>query len=168
MHRAIRPVTSLALLAAIAAMGCEKKPELTPAEIAAKNRAECQAIATSQSGYDPLTAPEPPPKTIQTTSRRGGEVVGSGAIVKGAAGGAALGAVGGAIMGNAGKGAGAGAAIGGLMGGVKRHQQTNEMVTRSSPNPEYAAFMEKKEGFTTAFEQCLAQRAAAAQTGAQQ
>jgi hypothetical protein len=160
MQWTTRLITLLALVALIAAVGCEQKPELTPAEQAAKDRAECQAIATAQSGFDPLTAADPPPRTITTTSRRGGEVVGSGAIVKGAAGGAALGAVGGAIMGNAGKGAGAGAAIGGLMGGVKRHQQTNEMVSRSSPNPDYEAYVQAKNGFTTAFEQCLAQRAA--------
>jgi len=160
MRRTIRRLTPLALIAVFAMTGCEREPELTPAEKAAKDRAECQAIASAQSGFDPLTAAEPPPKTIQTTSRRGGEVVGSGAVVKGAAGGAALGALGGAIMGNAGRGAGAGAAMGGVMGGVKRHQQTNEMVTRSHPNPEYAAYIEAKDGFRTAFEQCLNQRAA--------
>jgi hypothetical protein len=163
MNRATRLITPLALVALVAAIGCEQEPQLTPAEKAAKDRAECQVIATGQSGFDPLTAPDPPPRTITTTSRRGGEVVGSGAIVKGAAGGAALGAMGGALMGTAGGGAGAGAAIGGVMGGVKRHQQTNEMVSRSSPNPEYEAYQEAKAGFKTAFEQCLAQRAAGAE-----
>lgn len=157
----------LALIARISAIvlvaltGCEEP--LSPAEKAAKDRAECQAIATNRSGYDPLTAPEPPPKTIQTTHQRGGKVVGSGDIVKGAAGGAALGAIGGAIMGNAGGGAGAGAAIGGLMGGVKRHKQTNETVTTSHPNPEYEEFMAGKNEFKTAFEHCLQERAEAPQ-----
>jgi hypothetical protein len=164
MHRTPRWLPMLALAALVALAGCTPEPELTPAERAAKDRAECQAIATSQTSFDPLTAPEPPPKTISRTERRGGQVVGSGEIVKGAAGGAALGAMGGAIMGNAGKGAGAGAAIGGVMGGVKRHKQTNEMVTRTSPNPEYEAYVQQKDAFRAAFEQCLAQRSA---TGAE-
>jgi hypothetical protein len=167
MHRTPRWLSALALAALVATAGCEKQPELTPAERIAKDRAECQALATQQTTFDPLTAPEPPPKTISRTERRGGKVVGSGDIVKGAAGGAALGAVGGAIMGDAGKGAGAGAAIGGVMGGVKRHKQTNEMVTRTSPNPDYAAYMEQKDAFRAAFEQCLAQRSMAA-AGAEQ
>jgi len=164
MRRIPRWITLPALIAAASLVACDSEPELTPAEKAAKDRSECQALAIAQSGFDPLTAPEPPPRTIQTTSRRGGEVVGSGSIVKGAAGGAALGAVGGAIMGDAGRGAGAGAAVGGIMGGVKRHKQTNEMVTRSHPNPEYEAYVNAKDGFGAAFEQCLRQRA----TGAEQ
>jgi len=149
----------LGLLASLAAAACQ--PELTPAEKAAKDRSECQALATQQSGFDPLTAEEPP-RTISTTSRRGGEVVGSGAVVKGAAQGAALGVVGGAIMGGAGKGAAAGAAIGGLMGGYKRHQETNQMVTRTHTNPEYEKYERSREAFKTAFDQCLAGRAAGA------
>jgi hypothetical protein len=161
MHRKPHWLPALALTALVTTTGCDKPPELTPAERMAKDRAECQALATSQTSFDPLTAPEPPPKTLSRTERRGGQVVGSGDIVKGAAGGAALGAVGGAIMGDAGGGAGAGAAIGGLMGGVKRHKQTNEMVTRTSPNPEYEAYVQQKQAFSAAFEQCLAQRSAA-------
>jgi hypothetical protein len=157
MQRALAPSAWLALLAALA---CQ--PELTPAEKAAKDRSECQALATQQTGFDPLTAEEPP-RTISTTSRRGGEVVGSGAILKGAAQGAVLGVVGGAIMGDAGKGAGAGAAIGGLMGGYKRHQETNQMVTRTHTNPEYEKYEQSREAFKTAFEQCLAGRAGGAQ-----
>jgi hypothetical protein len=110
MRRVISLLTVLVLAA------CQQ--QLTPAEKAAKDRSECQALATEQTGFDPLTAEEPP-RTVSTTQERGGKVVGSGAVVKGAAGGAALGAIGGAIAGDAGKGAGAGAAIGGLIGGVK-------------------------------------------------
>ena len=102
-------------------------------------------------------------RTISTTQRRGGEVVGSGAVVKGAAGGAALGAIGGAIAGNAGTGAAAGAAIGGLLGGVRRHQETNQMVTTTHTNPEYVAYTEAREAFKTAFDRCLAERAGADQ-----
>jgi hypothetical protein len=154
----MRQVISLLLLLVLAA--CQQ--ELSPAEKAAKDRSECQALATRQSGFDPLTA-EAPPRTISTTQRRGGQVVGSGAVVGGAAGGAALGAIGGAIMGSAGKGAAAGAAVGGLMGGVKRHQETNEMVTVTQTNPEYLAYTEAKDAFKVAFDQCLAGRAGADQ-----
>jgi hypothetical protein len=88
--------------------------------------------------------------------------VGSGAVARGAAEGAVVGVIGGAILGDAGAGAGAGAAIGGIMGGVKRHRQTNEMVTRTYTNPEYEAYLQAKQSFRTAFEQCLAARAAGA------
>ena len=154
----MRQVISLLILLVLAA--CQQ--ELSPAEKAAKDRSECQALATRQTGFDPLTAEEPV-RTISTTQRRGGQVVGSGAVVKGAAGGAALGAVGGAIMGNAGGGAAAGAAIGGLMGGVRRHQETNEMVTTTQTNPEYVEYMEAKDAFKAAFDQCLAGREGADQ-----
>ena len=154
----MRQVISLLLLLVLAA--CQQ--ELSPAEKAAKDRSECQALATKQSGFDPLTAQEPE-RTISTTRRRGGEVVGSGAVVKGAAEGAVLGVVGGAIMGNAGKGAAAGAAIGGLMGGVKRHRETNEMVTTTQTNPDYVKYMEAKDAFKAAFDQCLAGRVGANQ-----
>ena len=148
---------TMTLLALLLLAGCEKS--LTPAEKAAKDRAECQALATQQSGFDPLLAEEPP-RTISSTQRRGGEVVGSGAIVGGAARGAAVGAVGGAVLGNAGGGAAAGAAVGGLMGGARRHRETNEMVTRTRTNPDYEQFMAKKNAFKAAFDGCLAQRAA--------
>jgi hypothetical protein len=104
---------------------------LTPAEKAAKDRAECQAEATQKSGFEPLNAAEPP-RTVSSTHRRGGETLGSAAVAKGAAGGAAMGALGGAIAGDAGEGA----ATGALIGGVRRHRETNEMVTTSHANPE--------------------------------
>jgi hypothetical protein len=152
-------ILGFALLMLVA---CQPEVELTPAEIAAKNRSECQEVATQNSRFDPLTA-EAPPRTISSTQRRGGEVVGSGAVVQGAAKGAVAGVIGGAIMGDAGKGAGAGAAIGGLLGGVQRHQETNEMVTTTHTNPEYTQYMERKAAFKTAFDQCLTQRAGAQQ-----
>jgi hypothetical protein len=85
-------------------------------------------------------------------------VVGSGAIVKGAAKGAAVGAVGGLVVGEAGKGAGAGAAAGALLGGLNRRKETKQMVTTSRPNPEYAAYVEAKEAYKQALAACLASR----------
>jgi hypothetical protein len=139
---------------------CREEVQLTPAEQAAKDRSECQALATHDSGFDPLTA-EAPPRTISSTARRGGNVVGEGDIVEGAAKGAVLGVVGGAIMGDAGRGAGAGAAMGGLMGGARRRQETNEMVTTTHTNPEYTEFEASKAAFKSSFDSCLAQRKAA-------
>jgi hypothetical protein len=153
MRRAIGVSAALALAA------CQ--PELSPAEKAAKDRSECQVIATQESGFDPLTAEEPP-RTISTTARRGGEVVGSGAVVGGAARGAAVGVVGGAIAGSPGTGAAAGAAVGGLIGGVRRHRETNEMVTTTRRNPEHEQYVQAKNAFKTAFDGCLAARAGAA------
>jgi hypothetical protein len=154
----MRQVISLLTLLLLAA--CQQ--ELSPAEKAAKDRSECQALASQTSGFDPLTA-EAPPRTTTTTGRRGGKVVGSGAMVKGAAVGAAAGAVGGAIAGDAGEGAAAGAAVGGLLGGVRRYQETNESVTTTQTNPEYERYTAAKEAFRAAFDQCLAGRAGANQ-----
>jgi hypothetical protein len=150
----------LGCLALLGAVACGRK--LTPAEKAAQNRSECQALATQKSGFDPLTAEEPP-RTISSTSRRGGQVVGSGAVVEGAAKGAVAGVVGGAIMGSPGKGAAAGAAVGGLMGGYRRHKEVNETVTRTHTNPDYQKFEESRKAFKTAFDQCMAARAGAAE-----
>ena len=84
-----------------------------------KDKWECRAWATKQSGFDPAarpTATTPPPA----------RQVPKGGLVRGAAGGAALGAVGGAIAGNAGKGAAIGAAGGGLLGVVRRNDQVRQ------------------------------------------
>jgi hypothetical protein len=163
MHHGSVPILLLALLAVPA---CQREaapppePKLSAAEQAAKDRTECQALATQQSGFDPLTAEEPA-RTISSTHRRGGETLGSGAVVEGAAKGAVAGVIGGAIMGSPGKGAGAGAAVGGLIGGVRRHKETNEMVTSTRTNPDYTAFVASRKDFKTSFEGCLAQRKAA-------
>jgi len=147
-------------LTLLVAGGCQREtaPELSPAEKAAKDRSECMVAANQQTGFDPLTA-EAPPRTISVQVKRGGEVVGSGAIAEGAAKGALVGVVGGAIGGNVGAGAAAGAAAGGLFGGVKRHRQTQEMVTQTRPNPEYEQFAQAKEAYKEALEQCLTARA---------
>ena len=138
-------------------VGCQ--PELSPVERAAKDRSECLALAIQLSGFDPVMAEEPP-RTVSSTAPRGGDVVGSGAVVKGAAKGAVAGVIGGAIMGDAGGGAAAGAAVGGLFGGVRRHRETKEMVTTTRPNPEYEAYLQAKAAYKQELEQCLAARAA--------
>lgn len=148
-------------LLGVAVVACKPaEPPLTPTEKAAKDRSECSVVAIDQSGFDPVTAEEPP-RTLSSTHQRGGEVVGSGAIVEGAAKGAVVGVVGGAILGSAGKGAAAGAAVGGLMGGARRHRETQEMVTSTRPNPEYAKYSAAKTAYKNALEQCLTSRAGA-------
>ena len=84
-----------------------------------KDKWECRAWATKQTGFDPAarpTASTPPPAS---QAPRGG-------LVRGAAGGAALGAIGGAIAGNAGKGAAIGAAGGGMLGVMRRNDQVRQ------------------------------------------
>jgi hypothetical protein len=148
-------VVSIALVLA----GCEK--QLTPTEKAAKDRSECMLIATEQSGFDPITAEEPP-RTISSSHKRGGDLKeGVVDVGKGAAGGAVLGVVGGAIMGEAGKGAAAGAAVGGLIGGARHYKKRQEVVTTTSPNPEYQQYAASKQAYKSALEQCLASRAEA-------
>lgn len=84
-----------------------------------KDKWECRAWATKQTGFDPAarpTASTPPPASQAP----------KGGLVRGAAGGAALGAIGGAIGGNAGKGAAIGAAGGGLLGVMRRNDQVRQ------------------------------------------
>jgi hypothetical protein len=144
------------LLLGLASVACKPaEPPLTPTEKAAKDRSECSVVAINETGFDPVTAEEP--------HQRGGEVIGSGAVVEGAAQGAVAGVIGGAIMGDAGKGAAAGAAVGGLFGGVKRHRETQEMVTTTRPNPEHAKYTAAKTAYKDALGKCLAERAGAPQ-----
>lgn len=151
MRLAVIAVLALALVA------CEK--ELTPTEKAAKDRGECMVVASDQSGFDPITAEEPP-RTVSSSYKRGGTMKeGAVDVGKGVAGGAVLGVVGGAIMGEAGKGAAAGAAVGGLIGGAKHYQKRQEVVTSTRPNPAYQEFVAQKAAYKSALEQCLASRA---------
>jgi hypothetical protein len=90
------------------------------AEQQKKDEAECHRWATDNSGYDPAN----PPVVPQATSPR---VTGSGARVRGAAGGAIIGAI---ADGDAGDAALAGAAIGGLR--ERRRQRTAQTDAQNS------------------------------------
>ncbi len=80
------PRRAIFVLAVLALCACEK--QLTPTEKAAKDRGECMVIATDQSGFDPITAEEPP-RTISSSHERGGDLKeGAIDVGKGAAGGA--------------------------------------------------------------------------------
>jgi hypothetical protein len=150
--------TTIVVAFVMALAGCQREPELTPMERAAKDRSECHMLAIERSRFDPATA-EAPPRTVSSTHERGGDVVGSGAIAKGAAKGAVVGVIGGAIAGEAGTGAAVGAAAGGLIGGARRRRETKELVTTTLPNPDYQLYMEAKAAYRHALEQCLAERA---------
>ena len=148
---------AIATCVVLALVACEK--QLTPTEKAAKDRSECMVIATDQSGFDPITAEEPP-RTISSSHKRGGDLKeGAMDVGKGAAGGAVAGVVGGAIMGDVGKGAAAGAAVGGLIGGARHYNKRQEVVTTTRPNPAYQEYAQKKAAYKSALEQCLASRA---------
>ena len=84
-----------------------------------KDKWECRAWATKQSGFDPAARPKASTPLPAAQAPRGG-------LLRGAAGGAALGAVGGAIAGSAGKGAAIGAAGGGLLGVMRRNDQVRQ------------------------------------------
>jgi len=154
LPRAVIAVASAVVLAAACA---EEKVPLTPAEQAAKDRAECIAVAIDQTGFDPTTA-EAPVKSLSSTHERGGDVMGSGSVAKGAVGGAVGGVVIGAIAGDAGAGAAIGAAAGGLFGGLKRRHDTKEMVTTKRPNPAYQQYEANKTSYRQTLDTCLALR----------
>ena len=152
---------ALALLAAVGlSLACKpaEKP-LTPLEQEAKDRGECHVLAVSQTRFDPTLADEPV-RTISETHKKGGDVVGSGAIAGGAVKGAVGGVVIGAIAGDAGKGAAIGAGAGALIGGVRRRQETQKMVTTTRTNPEYTVYVEAKNAYRGAFDACMTARAA--------
>ena len=146
------------ILLGLGAIACQ--PELTPTEKAAKDRSECSVIAIDQSGFDPVTAEEPP-RTISSTHQRGGEVIGSGAVTKGAAGGAVAGVAAGRSWARP-QGRRRGRRVGGLFGGVRRHRETQEMVTSTRPNPARRV-RRRQERLKSALDACLAARAAGAE-----
>ncbi len=152
---------ALSLLAVMGlALACKPaEPPMSPLEKEAKDRGECHVVAVSQSRFDPTLAEEPV-RTLSETRQAGGDVVGSGAIAKGAAKGAVVGVIGGAIAGNAGAGAAIGAGAGGLIGGVQRRKETQKMVTTTRTNPEYTAYLASKNAYRSAFDACMTSRLA--------
>jgi len=115
-----------------------------------KDKWECRAWSTKQSGFDPAarpTASTPPP----------GRQAPKGGLVRGAAGGAALGAVGGAIAGHAGKGAAIGAAGGGLVGVVRRNDQIRqeEYANQQWAQQNTAQYEQKRSDWVRGVKACL-------------
>ena len=119
------------------------------------DRSQCHGWAVQQTGFDPASAraaPAPPPPSQ--------EVVGSGAMARGALGGGALGAVGGAIGGDAGKGAAIGAASGALIGGIRRHRQIEQeqQMYQSQVAQQQGTLAQGQANYERAFGACMAGR----------
>ncbi len=119
-----------------------------------RDRGQCHGWAVQQSGFDPSTARAPAPAPPQQ------RVMGSGAMVRGGAGGAALGAVGGAIAGDAGKGAAIGAGVGAVFGGMRRSQQIQQeqQAQQESIAQQQSAIAQGQANYERAFAACMAGR----------
>jgi hypothetical protein len=115
----------------------------------------CSRWAVQQSGFDPanprMAAAAPPPQQ---------RVVGSGSLLRDAAGGAALGAAGGAIGGDAGKGAAIGAGVGAVFGGMRRSSQIQQeqQAYQSQAAQQQAAIAQGQSNYDRAFAACMAGR----------
>ncbi|HKV54783.1 MAG TPA: glycine zipper domain-containing protein [Candidatus Binataceae bacterium] len=118
-----------------------------------KDKWECRAWATKQTGFDPaarITASSPPPARQAP----------KGGLLRGAAGGAAIGAVGGAIAGNAGKGAAIGAGAGGLLGAVRRNDQVRQeqYAHQQWAQQNAAQYEQNRSGWVRAVKACITGR----------
>jgi hypothetical protein len=107
-----------------------------------KDEVHCSNWARSKSGYDPAH----PPSTAHVEAA---PVTGSGARVRGAAGGAVIGAIGG----NAGAGAAAGAVAGGL---TRRVRNNNAADNANAAQSQHVADM--RSSYYRAREACLSGR----------
>lgn len=115
------------------------------AEKMATDKAECQAWATQQTGFDPMQA-----ATSQSPSTQQGQ---KGGVVRGGAGGAAAGAAIGAIAGNAGEGAEIGAVAGGFRALAKRRQQ--QQAEQQAEAQQAQAHSQQVNEFQRAYGACL-------------
>jgi hypothetical protein len=104
----------------------------------ADDHADCAAIATRQTGYNPAAPPPPAQANMQ--------VAGSGARARGAAAGAIIG---GASGGDAGKGAAAGAVAGGV---------TQRSRNRRSARAQNDAVASQQAAYSQALSACMASR----------
>ena len=114
-------------------------PKTRTAEQMAKDKSDCAAMATQQTGFDPskpTTVVSPPPQ--------------QGQVTRGAAGGAAAGAMGGAIAGDAGKGAAIGAASGALLGGIRKRNDA-----KAQEQQQQAAVSNAQSAYYRAYKACL-------------
>ena len=138
-----------------------------------KDKTECYAWSSKQTGYDPVKAlQEQQAQAAQTQQQQqqaqqqaqqsaqnvGGERVGG--AVKGAAGGAIIGA----IAGDAGKGAAIGAATGTMAGGarqrgkkkaVAQEQQQSQQQIAQQQSQQQAAANQKFADYTRGFNTCM-------------
>ena len=116
---------------------------LVASPAAADDEAECSAIATQQTGYAPGMAP--PPQAVPNQ-----QVTGSGARVRGAAGGAVIAGVSG---GDAGEGAAAGAVAGGVA-----HRSRARRAARAQNSASAQQYQAAQSAYAQAKAACLAGR----------
>jgi hypothetical protein len=109
----------------------------------------CYKWAKDNTGIDPLAPPPPPPPADPNKPPAG-----SGAVVKGAAGGAVAGTAVGAVAGDAGKGAAIGATAGALAGAKKKKAAQQQAAAQSSANAQ-AATQQRQATFNKGFSACL-------------
>jgi len=111
----------------------------------ATDKAECQAWATQQTGFDPMLAATSQSAPAQQQQK--------GGVLRGGARGAAAGAAIGAIAGNAGEGAAIGAASGGVLAGAKRRRQ--QQAEQQAQAQQAQAQSQQVSAFQRAFGACL-------------
>lgn len=109
------------------------------------DKAECQAWATQQTGFDPLRAAQAPSAAANQPER--------GGVLRGGARGAAAGAAIGAIAGDAGKGAEIGAATGGLGGAARKRRQHRQAQQEQAQQSQ--AQSQQMDMYLRAFGACL-------------
>lgn len=136
----MRPLSPLA--AALMLAGSDAAAQGQSGAAPAGAQAECAALATQQTGFDPS---RPPPPQAQASP----QVAGSGSRARGAAAGA--------VIGGAAGDAGAGAAAGAVAGGVSQRsrsrrdaRQQNDMAAQQQQSGQAA--------YNQALSNCLAQR----------
>jgi hypothetical protein len=135
-----------------------------------KDKADCNAWAKQQSGYDPLSAGLQTPQAPynpQVTQQPAPAPPPQGGVVRGGARGAAGGAAIGAIAGNAGKGAAIGAATGGAVGGIRQRRNAQsqaaaqqqayqeEAASNQQASQQEAADQQKIDAYNRAFSACM-------------
>lgn len=147
----MRAISSLAvsmlLAASTAAIGAAAMAQGQSGGAPANSQAECAALATQQTGFDPSRSPPPP-------AQASAQVAGSGSRARGAAAGA--------MIGGAAGDAGAGAAAGAVAGGVSQRSRSR----RSARQQNDAVAQQQQAGqaaYNQALSSCLAKHGQAPQ-----
>jgi len=117
-----------------------QSPEQTAAD-----KAACQAWATRETGFDPLSAAQAPSASSNQPQQ--------GGLLRGGAKGAAAGAAIGAIAGDAGKGAAIGATAGGVGGAARRRHQ--QQATAQAQAQQTQAQSQQMNTYFRAYGACL-------------
>jgi predicted lipid-binding transport protein (Tim44 family) len=108
-----------------------------------KDKYECYQFGKSQTGFDPMAAPQ---ATAAAPEKKGG-------LLKGAAGGALVGAAVGAVSGDVGKGAGYGAAAGGTIGALRK--RSSEKEQEQYQQQQTANYQAQRQNYDRAYAACL-------------